>query len=760
MTEAQRMEEGRRMFQIFAARMFEQRVHTAYREKVAKERQQKLLEELDEENRTKDQLRAKKAKEAQKRKDRAAKKKEALAEEKARKEAEKAAEEAARLAEEERKAEEQRQKAEEKRMKREAQRRAEEEERLRKEAERQRRIHEQKERQAEQERKAREAKEKEKKAKEEAARQKEKEAKERKEQEARERKAQQEREKKEQEAKSQAEREERETLVQKQQKVLQKVHKQADPVAHKPVAALPTTATPITLARRPAQHAIPTALPALPQQPAAAAAAVASPQIPVATPAIPKAPLTMRRRQPSQQESSVGSSQSTSQSEATTSQAASPHPLTPSNTSPGLAGPPSKGRSASAQGGLLQPLQTSSPLVMPAKTAMPTSFGGFNASPMMPFAQAHPGMHSGPPIGMPSPMHQNHIFPGNTVASPFGNPAMSPMPANMNRPVAGRGFGLPMPPPGFSQPADPHFSGMGPGYQPAPPSNGPSLHHRQSSGGFEPSPSGPSAQPIGRPMPIARPPSAAPGQRHPAASLPNAGWGGNDADNHHLGSSALLDDSEEAAQEFPPAARRNTSVPGSGVPFPNMFGLDSSYNNNVWGAQPVSQQNYYGSPPPGFSVQPQLVPWVPAPGQASSAFGPQSGPARHSQPRSVALRQLLCQACRELSESRDTPEKDRLDDAFVSLEAVKNRVEALNPLEQTNEGELREMCETFGNSANGGGSFEMRMRSGKTYVLWVPDAGGLDAQTPVQRAIGAPGGIGSPIVRSSVFTSGNGPRGS
>jgi hypothetical protein len=34
MTEEQRMEEGRRMFQIFAARMFEQRVLSAYREKV------------------------------------------------------------------------------------------------------------------------------------------------------------------------------------------------------------------------------------------------------------------------------------------------------------------------------------------------------------------------------------------------------------------------------------------------------------------------------------------------------------------------------------------------------------------------------------------------------------------------------------------------------------------------------------------------------------------------------------------------------
>ena len=34
MSEQQRMVEGRRMFQIFAAKMFEQRVLTAYREKV------------------------------------------------------------------------------------------------------------------------------------------------------------------------------------------------------------------------------------------------------------------------------------------------------------------------------------------------------------------------------------------------------------------------------------------------------------------------------------------------------------------------------------------------------------------------------------------------------------------------------------------------------------------------------------------------------------------------------------------------------
>ncbi|KAJ2723337.1 Stress response protein nst1 [Coemansia sp. Benny D115] len=42
-------EEGRRVFQLFAARLFEQRVIGAYREKVARDRQQLLIQELEEE---------------------------------------------------------------------------------------------------------------------------------------------------------------------------------------------------------------------------------------------------------------------------------------------------------------------------------------------------------------------------------------------------------------------------------------------------------------------------------------------------------------------------------------------------------------------------------------------------------------------------------------------------------------------------------------------------------------------------------------
>lgn len=69
LTEDQKMEEGRRMFSIFAARMFEQRVLTAYREKVAQERQLELLREEEAEKAAKKDREAKKAKENQKKKD-------------------------------------------------------------------------------------------------------------------------------------------------------------------------------------------------------------------------------------------------------------------------------------------------------------------------------------------------------------------------------------------------------------------------------------------------------------------------------------------------------------------------------------------------------------------------------------------------------------------------------------------------------------------------------------------------------------------
>ncbi|KAG5519444.1 hypothetical protein PMAC_002071 [Pneumocystis sp. 'macacae'] len=129
--EEQRIEEGRRMFQIFAARMFEQRVLIAYREKVAEERQQRLLEELEEESRLKEERELKKAKEKERKKDKKKLQKQLKDQEKARKEAERLAEKNALRIEEEKRLEEAKKKKEELRLKKEAEKKALDEEKRR-----------------------------------------------------------------------------------------------------------------------------------------------------------------------------------------------------------------------------------------------------------------------------------------------------------------------------------------------------------------------------------------------------------------------------------------------------------------------------------------------------------------------------------------------------------------------------------------------------------------------------------------------------
>ena len=210
------MEEGKRMFSIFAARMFEQRVLQAYREKVAQERQLQLLRELDDEDKLSKEREAKKQSQNQKKKDKKRYsflrhhrtadsnilirlQKQLKEEERAQKAAEKAAEEAAVKAKQAAIEEEAKKKKEEERVKREAARRAQEEERTRREEEKKRRQQEDREREQERERKR---KEKEEKAK---AERREREERERKEREEKERKAKEERERKEKEDKERAE---------------------------------------------------------------------------------------------------------------------------------------------------------------------------------------------------------------------------------------------------------------------------------------------------------------------------------------------------------------------------------------------------------------------------------------------------------------------------------------------------------------------------------------------------------------------------
>ncbi|WKT50201.1 hypothetical protein QSH57_015149 [Fusarium oxysporum f. sp. vasinfectum] len=591
MTEEQRMEEGRRMFQIFAARMFEQRVLSAYKEKVAKERQQRLLEELEAEDRESELKKAKKAKDAQKKKDRAAQKKQALAEEKARKEAEKAAADAARLEAERQRVAEQKARAEEKRKLKEAQKKADEEARLRKEAERQRRAQER----SEQDRKAREAKEKEKKLREEQ-RQKEKEEKER---EAQERKDKQERDKRDKEARAA-----------KAQKDAQAAREAKEKLKEEKAAAQKSTSQtsqPIQIPKRGSQHPVPIPA-ALPQQPSNPAS-YASPKIPVATPVMSKAPTPIRPRTLSQQDSGAQSATASS-----TSQNPSPHSMTPIM-SPGLIG--QRHGSASTQH---------------SHSVSPTN-GQPRMSGQSPFQIPPMGMHPPPglhhhpaPPGFPNRMSQDGFS-----AFRHGPGAMMP-PPGMNGP-AGRGFPLPIPP-GFSQPGVDQFDMNG---FPIPTEIPPSTHHRQSSFQFDTPPT--PTQPIGRPTPIGRPGSI------------NLGRLSDDKEDEtaHLGSRALLEDDEPLEVEGimgvrnqPPGPRPDyTTSPflASAFPLaPNPWGPPGvgghplpppGLNNPVWGAP---------SAPPGFGMSP-----VPAINSLRTA----------SHPSFPQLRAMLCQACQELAGSGD-----------------------------------------------------------------------------------------------------------
>ncbi|KAK2608497.1 Stress response protein nst1 [Conoideocrella luteorostrata] len=698
MTEEQRMEEGRRMFQIFAARMFEQRVLSAYKMKVAKERQDKLLEELEEESRQVDQQKAKKAKNAQKKKDKAAQKKQVLAEEKARKEAEKAAEESARLNAEQKRIAEQKQKAEEKRKQREAQRKAEEEARLKKEADRQRRIHDQREKQAEQERKAKEARERDKKLKDEQ-RQREKDARNQREREAQERKEKQERDKREKEAR--AAKAQRESLEAAQRAKEEKAY-------HKSAAQAPQS-LPIQVSKRGQGYpvSLPTILPQHPPNPAN----FASPKIPIATPVIPKAPTPIRARTLSQQQDSGPGSSAASQSASIASQNASPPSGTPVQASPGLFGLDRKGSvtSSGISSLLSQPI---SPRTMQSK--LPSHSPPFQMPPMG--MQPPPGLAHHRPPGFPSPIAQDPLYPMGFRPSPN----MMMPPPGINNP-AGRGLPhSPIPPPGFTHSSTDPFP-LSQAY-PIPKSGPIPTHTRQNSTGFDGQVGLPS-QPIGRPAPIGRPGSLSQGQQRD-----------DDDDTKHLGSRVLVDEDEPPLADMNPGSLRN-QPPGPRGGFATSPFMDSGFH---MGQNPWAAQNF---PPPGFGNPTWGSPTVP-PGFAIGSPAPILNSMRtSSQPRHVAVRLMLCQACKDLSGSRNCDIN-----GFIDLSLVKSQIEAHSGDSSITEEDLLNLGDTEGNSSNGGGTFDIKHNdgvAGNCLIRWLPDSS--DGVDQGYRAVGAPGEIGSPL---------------
>ncbi len=529
------------MFQIFAARMFEQRVLTAYREKVANERQQKLIEELEEESRLDTQREVKKAKEAQKKKDKKRQQKQVKDEERAKREAEKAAEEAEAKAIEEKKAEEQRQKRDEQRKKREVEKKAQEDERQRKEAEKQKRLQEAREQQADLERKQKEQKERDKKKRDEAKKR------ERDGREAREKEA---REKKEREAEARAAQENKER---------DRNEENANKLVQIP---FPTS---------PLKHHVPLSSAYYPPQ---TVSNHASPHLQIATPVVPKAPTPIRPR-PTSFQGSHSSSPKTLQA-----------PSGSSTTSPSL---PSL-----AQNGILPmsgkslphtPLQQQTSHTFPPIGAPPGTLSqppGFSGMPVMAGNNFPPGQGPLLPPTMqraqmletmmhppPHPHHHQLQFNPNQFRN-FAAPSGLPFPPGMNgmrsvshvQPVSQTSV-MPV-----------SAANIGP-YMPRDTMSTHS-HSRNTSASFSnfDIPSTPTqTQPIARPTPIHRPSSVAPNQqseKHPTATNSDI-----DDLSNHLGSSALLDDTD-----IPLASNTNDSRHGSIAPgtplFPrNGFGMAS-----------------------------------------------------------------------------------------------------------------------------------------------------------------------------------------
>lgn len=570
MTEEQRMEEGRRMFQIFAARMFEQRVLTAYREKVAHERQQKLIEELDEESRLDTQREAKKAKEAQKKKEKKRQQKQAKDEEKAKREAEKAAEEAALRAIEEKKLEEQRQKKEEQRKKREAEKKSLEEERQRKEAEKQKRLQEAREQQAEMERKQRDQKEREKRKREEAKK-KEREDREFKEKEARDKKDRETAARKDRESKAKSEKEDRDRKKADEQGTKQ-------PMPAPIIPSIPASMKPPTPFAAASQGSglIPSQL----------ASNHASPHPHIATPVLPKAPTPIRPRQASIQ----GSHTSSPKTSAPPAESSTTSPSVPSQVS--NVPIPMPGKIATQPQALSLHHPSSSLPPASVAPAPPTQPPGFSGTPVM--AGNHFSANFGPmmpnvsrgPVQEPSmfqhqtPFNGNHyrpFLPSNGLQYPpgiNGGNTMRPLPSARSGPME------PPSPQVSIGPINTNHMGQ---YMPRDtmPSHS---HSRQSSTSFDrpafesPSVSG-QTHPIGRPAPIQRPSSVAPhqqadiGRRNTHADVDDL--------SNHLGSSALLDDTDVPLSANATSSRRGSIALGGPRPARHGFNGSSSFQDPI-----------------------------------------------------------------------------------------------------------------------------------------------------------------------------------
>lgn len=692
------MEEGRRMFQIFAARMFEQRVLTAYREKVALERQQKLIEELDDETKLDAQQKAKKAKEAQKKKDKKRQQKQAKDEEKAKRDAELAAQEAAAKALEEKKAEELRQKKEEQRRKKEAEKKTQEEEKQRKEAEKQRRLQEAKELQQEQERKQREQKEQERKKREDAKR---------KEREEREAKERQNKEKKEQDASDRRERNTKakaesknENLVKSTGNATQSLPMRPSPAATK--SSTSTTSAPPGLLL-PHTNGLPS-----------------SPHLPIATPAVPKAPTPSRARQPSLQESRT-----------TSPRTSIPAPLT-STTSPTL---PSSLHSSTMNSTTVVPSQRLTP-PQPAQSHSPYSprdaSPGFTTRPPgLSGMAASSGLGFGPMTSeMMNTAQQSTQNGPHGFSAPMGTHGIS-----YAQGTNGMRANAPthMPPPQLNPMSGNHYSGLG---QQIPHRGSVASHTHSRNTSTSSNVGGPQPNPISRPL-RKQTPSGADFFEHGSNETINQ-----DPENGgHLGSSALLGDPEDVPIDesrrgsVAPLSGPQTARPAFGGPqvFPSPIGTSLPRSTHGGNGTWSNQQSPFGAAPsnawpstPGFSRQ--------GTGNGFGSIG-SSGHQNSVTQRAITVRTLIANSCQKLTARSPIGPMN----SWHTLESVLRDVNITKPQQVgvVEQAEILALCETVGNTQNGGGNFE---------VYSEPGVGILIRFTPGRTpSMGVGGEIVSPI---------------
>lgn len=690
MTEEQRMEEGRRMFQIFAARMFEQRVLTAYREKVALERQQKLIEELDDESKLDAQREAKKAKEAQKKKDKKKQQKQAKDEEKAKRDADLAAQEAAVKALEDKKVEELRHKKEEQRKKKEAEKKSQEEEKQRKEVEKQRRIQEAKDLQQEQERKLREQKEREKKKKEDAKK-KEREEREAKERELKEKKDRETSDRKERDVKAKTQTKNEEATT-----VRNTTH--ALPMRPPP----PTTNTSV---------ATTTATPGL--VPPHLKSKPSSPHLPIATPVIPKAPTPVRARQASYQGSRT-----------TSPRTSIPPPLS-ATTSPML---PSTTHSSTVKPNAMppqrmtppQPVQAQSPRsprnVSPGFSTWPPGLSGIAAPSGL-------DIDSGPTDSMYNAHNLTQGIPHGPTTSIGSHSISYPKGTNGTR----ANSHVHMQPPAMNHMPVDLFGGLGQQI----PHRGSVASRTHSRNTSTSSNVGAQLNPISRPLPKQMPSSAEIFDPATHRKSENSG---------HLGSSALLGDPEDVPIDEPrrgsvaPLSAPQTARPAFGGPptFPAPIGTSLPRSTHTGNGTWSNQQSPFGAAPsnawpstPSFSRQ--------STGNIFGTIGGSAPPTSVTQ-RAHTVRTLATSSCQKLTARSPRAPTN----GWHPLEAVLRDVNLSKPQQVgiVEQDEILTLCEIAGNTQNGGGTFDVYSEPGMGFMIHF---------TPGRGPAGVPGEIGSPV---------------